>query len=102
MKNNKIQPDWLSKSLAGVIAGGLLSFSIVGLVAWFGPDGISGPLSNTQLLWKTQFNMWITAPIWLVILSMTYLFKTGRQAWIYLLLTTIMLFALQAGLRSFL
>ncbi|TMP30165.1 hypothetical protein CWB99_03120 [Pseudoalteromonas rubra] len=96
----RIQPHWLSKSLAGILAGGLLSFAFVGLVVWFGPDGLKGTLTSSELLWKTQFNMWLIAPVWLLILSMTFLFKTGKQAWGCLLLATAVCFALQAGLRS--
>ncbi|MCO7187792.1 MULTISPECIES: hypothetical protein [unclassified Pseudoalteromonas] len=95
-----IQPHWVSKSLAGVIAGGLLSFAFVGLIVWFGPDGLKGTLTSSELLWKTQFNMWIIAPIWLLILSMTFLFKTGKQAWRYLLLASAVCFAMQTILRS--
>ncbi|TMP35989.1 hypothetical protein [Pseudoalteromonas rubra] len=97
-----IQPHWLSKSLAGVVAGGLLSFAFVGLIVWFGPDGLNGTLTNSELLWKTQFNMWIIAPVWLVILSLTFLFKTGKQAWGYLLLASAVCFAMQVVFRSML
>ncbi|QTL34811.1 hypothetical protein [Pseudoalteromonas viridis] len=97
-----IQADWLSKTLAGLIGGALLSFSIIGLFAWFGPSGLSSPLSNAELLWKTQFNMWLSVPIWLLILSFSYLFKSGAQAWFYLLSASFAGYSILAILRGLL
>ena len=74
----KIQPHWLSKTLAGVICGLLLAYGMVALFAWFGPGGIDAPI-------KVQMNMWLIVPVWLVVLSTVYLFRTGLQAWLYLL-----------------
>ncbi|RZM73050.1 hypothetical protein [Pseudoalteromonas rubra] len=103
MKNyTPIQADWLSKTLAGLIGGALLSFSIIGLFAWFGPSGLASSLSDTELLWKTQFNMWLSVPIWLLILSFTYLFRSGVQAWLYLLSASAAGYAILAILRGLL
>jgi hypothetical protein len=75
--NEKIQPHWWSKIIAGTVLGLTLSFVIVAIFAWYGPGGIDAPV-------KVQFNMWLITPIWLVVLSLTFLFKTGIKAVIYL------------------
>jgi len=82
-KAQRIRPDWWSKSLAGGLLGLLLAFALVGLFAWLGPGGINAPD-------KVQFNMWIISPIWLTLFSLTYLFRSGRDAWAYLGSATLM------------
>ncbi|MCU4675220.1 hypothetical protein N7931_06195 [Catenovulum sp. 2E275] len=77
MQNNKIQPDWWSKSLAGSILGLTLAFALSGCFAWFGPGGITADS-------KVQFNMWIISPIWMLVLSFCFLFRSGKQAWLVL------------------
>lgn len=79
----KIQPDWWLKTLAGLILGFTLALGLVGLFAWFGPGGIDADT-------KVQFNMWMIAPIWLLILSFSFLFKTGLRAIGYLGLLNIL------------
>ncbi|MDK2593500.1 hypothetical protein [Pseudoalteromonas obscura] len=81
---NKIQPHWWIKTFAGVIGGFFLTLGLVGIFAWLGPTGLTEQITEEQRLWKTQFNMWIITPIWLLILCFVYMFKTGRQAWLYL------------------
>ncbi|WP_440903700.1 hypothetical protein ACMZOO_12675 [Catenovulum sp. SX2] len=76
-RDKKIQPDWWSKTLAGVLLGLTFSFALVGCFAWYGPGGITADS-------KVQFNMWITPAIWLPIMSFVYLFNNGKQAWMYL------------------
>ncbi|KZN54715.1 hypothetical protein N474_17550 [Pseudoalteromonas luteoviolacea CPMOR-2] len=84
MNCKKIEPHWWGKTLAGIFAGFFLSIGIVGIFAWLGPDGLTQQITEEQRLWKTQFNMWIITPIWLLILSFVYLFKTSREAWTWL------------------
>jgi succinate dehydrogenase hydrophobic anchor subunit len=73
----KIQPHWWLKTLAGAILGLTLSYGVVAIFAWYGPGGIDAVV-------KSQFNMWIISPIWMLVLSLTYLFKTGLKAIVYL------------------
>ena len=82
-ENDKLQPDWWTKSLAGFILGFTLALGLVGLFAWFGPGGINADT-------KVQFNMWMITPIWLLILSFSFLFKTGLRAIGYLGLFNIL------------
>ncbi len=69
----KIQPHWWTKSLAGAVLGLTLAFAVVGIFAWYGPGGIQAPN-------KVQFNMWMISPVWLLILSFSFLFRTGMRA----------------------
>jgi len=82
-EQDKLQPDWWTKSLAGLILGFTLALGLVGLFAWFGPGGIDADT-------KVQFNMWLITPIWLLILSFSFLFKTGLRAIGYLGLFNIL------------
>lgn len=88
-EQDKLQPDWWTKSLAGLVLGFTLALGLVGLFAWFGPGGIDADT-------KVQVNMWLIAPIWLLILSFSFLFKTGLRAFGYLgslnILTYIVLY----------
>lgn len=73
----KIRPDWLGKTLCGVVLGFTLALAIVGLFAWFGPGGIDARD-------KYQFNMWLMAPLWLCVISFIYLFHSTRHAVIWI------------------
>ncbi|QQK61700.1 hypothetical protein FJD32_020775 [Shewanella sp. LC6] len=82
-EQDKLQPDWWTKSLAGLILGFTFALGLVGLFAWFGPGGIDADT-------KVQFNMWLITPIWLLILSFSFMFKTGLRAIGYLGLFNIL------------
>lgn len=90
----KIQPHWWSKTFAGLILGLTFAFACVALFAWFGPGGINAPA-------KVQFNMWMISPIWLMVLSLSYLFKTGMKAVVYLMSANIIAYGLFFLLRWF-
>lgn len=69
---------WFGKTSAGVVLGFGLSLALSGLFAWLGPDGIDGGGG------KTQFNMWLIAPLWAGVLSAVYLFRDSLRAWLWL------------------
>lgn len=71
------RPDWWSKTLAGCLPGFVIALTLTGLFAWLGPGGIDA--SD-----KVQFNMWAIAPLWMTLLGLVYLFRTGWQAWLWL------------------
>ncbi|AOT08200.1 hypothetical protein S4054249_10245 [Pseudoalteromonas luteoviolacea] len=101
-QTDKIQPHWWSKTFAGIFAGFFLSLGLVGIFAWIGPTGLTEQITAEQRSWKTQFNMWMITPIWCLILSFVYLFKTGKQAWIYLGGGAVLSIAVVYALRSYL
>ncbi|SFD41448.1 hypothetical protein [Pseudoalteromonas denitrificans] len=92
-RTSRIQPDWWSKSIAGIFLGLLLSVGLVGIFAWSGPGGIAAPV-------KVQFNMWLISPIWLLILSFTYMFKTGLRAFICLSSANIVIYLILFAVRA--
>lgn len=99
-QQNKIQPGWWSKTLAGVILGLFLSYGLVALFAWFGPDNLTTSLSNERALWRVQFNMWLITPIWLCVIAFVYLFKSGKVAWLKLGLANVFIYSVWVLLRS--
>ena len=72
-KKNHVKTDWWTKSFAGCVLGFTLSLALIGLFALVGPGGI-----DTSS--KTQFNMWMMAPLWMTVLSFTFLFPSGLRA----------------------
>ena len=96
----KMQADWWSKTLAGIFLGLLLSYGLIALFAWFGPDNVNQTISNERVLWRVQFNMWLVAPIWMCVLSLVYLFRSGKQAWLKLGLANLVIYGVWMALRS--
>jgi hypothetical protein len=90
--DEKIQPHWWTKTFAGAVLGLTLAYAIVVIFAWYGPGGIDAPV-------KVQFNMWLITPIWLTVLSLTYLFKTGVKAMLYLAVINLLFYSLFFTLR---
>ena len=74
----KLQPHWWHKTLAGGAGGFALALLIVGFFAWYGPGGI-------RAADKVQFNMWMITPLWMLIFSLTYLFRTGWRSLLFML-----------------
>ncbi|MDP2562694.1 hypothetical protein [Psychrobium sp. 1_MG-2023] len=93
--DQKIQPHWWSKTLSGSILGLSLAFAFASIFAWYGPGGIEPSM-------KTQFNMWIISPIWLLVLSFSFLFKTGKKAFLYLSAANIVAYSIFLTLRWYL
>lgn len=89
---HKIKPDWLSKSLSGAILGLTLALLLSGIFAWAGYGGITAPS-------KVQFNMWIISPIWLLIFSFSYLFQSGKSAFLWLFGCNIIAFLILIWLK---
>lgn len=83
---DKIQRDWFSKTLAGTILGLTLALYASGLFLQLA----SGILPSV----KVQLAMWLVAPIWLGVLSATYLFRNGTLAWSWLVVANLLVFNL--------
>lgn len=88
-----IQRDWWSKSLAGVAGGFLLAVGVSGLFAWWGIGGVAA--AN-----KSQFVMWLIAPLWLAVLSLVYLFRSGWLALAWLTAANALVYGLLWLARS--
>lgn len=71
-----IRPDWVSKTLAGLLLGLSLALICSGLLATL-LTGMPLPVSG-QLL------MWLVPPIWLGVWSGVYFFASGWRAWVWL------------------
>jgi len=84
--------QWLWKTLIGVVLGLTLSFGLVGLFAWAGPDNLHSDLSSERLLWKSQMHMWMITPLWMLIVTFSYLFKTAKEAAISLVIGNLCVF----------
>lgn len=85
VRNNaeeKIQAQWLAKSVIGAVLGFTLALFLVGMFAWQGFGGIDA--AN-----KVQFNMWLIVFLWLCIFSIVYLFKTALRAFNWLMALNI-------------
>lgn len=78
---------WFGKAAAGTVLGFAIAVLASALFAWFGPGGILAGAG------KTQFNMWLIAPIWALVLSFVFLFRRVRDAWLYLGAATLALAA---------
>ncbi|MBD9379271.1 hypothetical protein [Pseudoxanthomonas sp. PXM04] len=87
---------WLGKSCAGLLLGFGLALALSGLFAWWGPGGIAGGPG------KLQFNMWLMAPIWAVVLGFVFLFRTSLRAWLWLSLANALAFGLLHASRGLL
>lgn len=84
---------WLGKTLAGTVLGFGLALAVSGLFAWLGPDGIDGGGG------KNQFNMWLMGPIWALVLSFVFLFRSSLHAWLWLGAANALAFGLLWCLR---
>ena len=80
--------DWFGKASAGLILGFGLAIALTGLFAWIGPGGLMHSSA------KTQLNMWLISPIWALILSACFLFRSGWRAWGWLGLANTVAFGL--------
>ncbi|MFT3719671.1 hypothetical protein [Pseudorhodoferax sp.] len=72
-----VRPDWVSKTLAGLLLGFSLSLVAAGLLMTQLP-GMPLPVSG-------QLAMWLVPPVWLGVLSGVYFFSSGLRAWAWLL-----------------
>ncbi len=88
-----IQPDWISKTLAGA----LLGFTFA--------RGASGPMAlalhGLKASARAQLVMWMVAPVWLAILAGCYAFRSGKRAWACLGAANGLLLLVLGALRLF-
>lgn len=95
MTERKLPPvrrDWLSKTLAGFVLGGVLAF---GCSALFAVAYAGMPLSV-----RGQLAMWIVPPVWLGVLCGVYFFASGTRAWMWLGIASAIVLGLLFALRQ--
>ncbi|MGY1489264.1 hypothetical protein ACW4YW_07605 [Methylobacillus pratensis] len=71
-----IRPDWVSKTLAGLLLGLALTLALSGLLA--------AMLSDLPMSVKGQLVMWSLPPVWLGVQAGVYFFASGLRAWLWL------------------
>ncbi len=86
-----VSPDWVSKTLAGLVLGFTLAIGCAGLFSWLAS---AIPLSS-----RGQLAMWITAPVWMGVLSGVYFFRSGWRAWAWLAGANLLVFAIPIFFR---
>ncbi len=85
-KNSKaVKPDWISKTLAGLLLGFTLAIGCSGLFSWL--------IAEIPLSIRGQLTMWIIAPVWVGILCSVYFFSSGKHAWFWLMGANSLVFA---------
>lgn len=93
-RRETLSRDWLSKTLAGVIGGFGLAIAASGLLACLTP----GALDEQN---KFQVAMWLVPPVWIGVMSGSFVFRSGRRAWIGLAAANALGFAMLALARHF-
>lgn len=80
--------NWFAKVAVAAIFGFLLAIGVEGLIlrVAFGDIFIFST--------KGQFLMWLTAPIWLAVLSLSFLFRSGFEAALKLGIANVMVWGL--------
>lgn len=67
--------NWFGKASAGLVLGLAIALGTSGLLT-----AVLG-LENTYFSLPGQFTMWMMAPVWALILSFCFLFRSGLRAW---------------------
>lgn len=87
------KPDWWGKTLAGGLLGFSLAFCLCGLFAWLSPGGIATPN-------KVQLVMWMIAPLWMLVFSLSFMFRSGLRAFFWLGFANLVAIASLAWVRG--
>lgn len=80
------------KSTAAALLGLPLSVGLIGLVALLWPG------QNNQLVLPWLLMVF---PVWIGIMAGTFLFRSGKQAWLVLSIATVSCFALMSLVKQF-
>ena len=94
-ERNTLSRDWLWKTLAGAIGGFGLAIAASGLLACLTP----GALDEQN---KFQVAMWLVPPVWIGVMSASFMFRTGLRAWVSLGGANALGFVMLALARHFL
>lgn len=91
-KRPPVRPDWISKTLAGVLLGLTLALAVS---AVFSQLTAAMPLPT-----RGQLVMWMVPPVWLGVCGGVYFFTTGLRAWLGLGGANLLAFGLLFALRA--
>jgi hypothetical protein len=86
-----IRREWVSKTLAGVLLGLALALSCSAVFAQLA-GAIAPPV-------RAQLAMWMVMPVWLSVLSGSYLFESGKRAWLWLGAANVVVVGVLAAAR---
>lgn len=92
MKPQLTARNWFGRASAGLILGFLLALGASGLFRTLG--GVGEAFFST----KGQFAMWLMSPVWALVVSLVFLFRTSLRAWAWLALANIMVWGLIVAL----
>lgn len=68
---------WFAKGLAGLVLGLAIGIGLSGVLVWAGPGAPDAP-------GKEVVAMWAVVPVWMLVLTFSFLFASGRRAWAWL------------------
>lgn len=75
MKHQLSSQDWFGKTSAALVLGFLLALGAAGLFRTL--NGIDDAFFST----KGQLAMWMMAPVWALVLSLCFFFRSTLHAW---------------------
>lgn len=97
MRTRLSSKDWFGKAAAGAVLGFLLALGASGLFRALA--GVDEAFFSTQ----GQLSMWMMSPLWALVLSLCFMFRSGARAWSWLAATNLLLWGgvwLLGGLRT--
>lgn len=87
--------DWFGKASAGLVLGFLLALGAGGLFKTM--SGVGDTFFST----KGQLAMWMMSPVWALVFSFCFMFRSGGRAWIWLAGANLLVWAAIWGLGGF-
>lgn len=85
--------DWFGKVSAAALLGFALTLALTCTFAALFSRG------DSYFTAQGQIAMWLVAPIWCLILSFCFLFRSGARAWAWLAVANVVAWAVYAGVR---
>jgi len=86
--------DWFGKASAAVVLGFTLTLALTCTFAALFSRG------DSYFTAQGQMAMWLSSPIWCVILSFCFFFRSGIQAWTWLAAANLIAWSLYFGIRQ--
>lgn len=93
LRDQKIQPDWWTKSFAGAVLGLSLAFALAALITMWG-------LQSEHRGLASQLGMWSIPWIWLPLFFVAYFIPRGWQSIVIYLFFNVVAYTLIFWLRG--